>query len=386
MKRIIVFCFVVSLFSGALYFYQYQFGSDVNVIEVDLREHPRWQEADIQSTLRAFLHSCDVFSKYPPNKNVGTDTFPIQALKWQKICHTAAGVNTQSFVDIRHFFEQNFKLAYFDKHGMVEGTFTGYYLPRLKGAWHSSKVFSYPIYEKPNDLISIDLGLFDKKLAHKTFFGRIKGQHIVPYHDRAAINKGVLTGQAKPLLWVNSRMDRFFLEIQGSGYVDMEGGSRVMVGYAGQNGRPYQSIGRYLVEQGAFSKEQASMQKIREFLSEHPEAIDKTLNHNASFIFFKELDSNLAIGAQGAYLTPGYSLAVDRHYIPLGVPILLDTTYPDPTSGQDKKFNRLVVAQDTGGAIKGRVRGDVFWGDLTNAAEIAGHMNQKGRYWLLLPK
>lgn len=186
-------------------------------------------------------------------------------------------------------------------------------------------------------------------------------------------------------MWVDNRIDRFFLEIQGSGVVELGSGEKVYVGYAAANGAKYTAIGRVLAKKGVIERKDLSMQAIRSYLEQHPKEMDEVLHQNKSFVFFRILKQQGALGAQGVALTPGYSLAVDRKWIPLGMPIWLDTTHP----GVDSKthpLQRLMIAQDTGGAINGMVRGDVFWGAGSDATFIAGHMKNSGRYWLLVPK
>ena len=176
------------------------------------------------------------------------------------------------------------------------------------------------------------------------------------------------------------------MEIQGSGIIALDNGSRLAVGYIGENGAPYTAIAKVLIDQGVMTRDNASMQHIRSYLDAHPEKIDPVLNQNKSFVFFTTLRNGSALGAQGVALTPGYSMAVDHKWVPYGVPIWLDTTRPDEISDQQNLFQRLMVAQDTGGAIKGVVRGDVYWGAGERATAIAGKMKNQGHYWLLLPR
>lgn len=384
MKRIFfIFVLVLTVLISAFFYWR---TDTIKLKQAEFSNLPAWKTSKLKASFDAFERSCEVFFKQPSSKQVGTKTFPLTVKDWLPSCLAAKKLQVKDNKHLRVFFEHWFQPTFFTKNSMIEGTFTGYYLPVLKGSKTQSAEYKYPIYEKPNNLISIDLGLFSDSLEKKNIVGRIKGKKLVPYHNRSSINRGALAKSAKPLLWVNDRVDRFFLEIQGSGYVDMVDGSRLMLGYAAQNGRKYSSIGRYLISQGAFDKAHASMQSIRQYLAAHPQKIDKVLNQNDSFIFFKILDKGSAIGSQGAALTPGYSLAVDRQYIPLGVPMWLTTHYQAPNRSLKTELNRLMIAQDTGGAIKGRVRGDVFWGGLKDADYIAGHMNDSGQYWIFLPK
>ena len=258
----------------------------------------------------------------------------------------------------------------------------------MKGSFTRSEAFNIPLYELPKDLVTANLQLFSSDLkSSKPLVGRLEGSQIVPYYTRAQIRKGAIKHKAKVLVWVHNPIDRLFLEIQGSGIIELEDGKKMYIGYNGQNGRPYTSIAGVLIKKGVMTKQNASMQGIRQYLQDHPAEMDEVINHNQSFIFFRQLSLNAALGSQGVALTPGYSLAIDKQWIPLGVPLWLSTSRPDSqNAGINKPFHRLMVAQDTGGAIKGKVRGDVFWGGGNKATFIAGHMKNEGRYWLLLPR
>ena len=385
MKRLLISIILAAVIVGLMATY-WLTPAPIKPLEADYASLPGWNSAEVTQSFLAFKRSCDVFSKQPLDKNVGSKAFPLKISDWHGACLAANRLQSKDNQPLKAFFERWFHPVYFSQGKPMDGTFTGYYLPVLQGSWTKTSKYQYPIYELPPDLLSIDLSQFNDSYGHKKIIGRVQGKRIVPYYNRESINQGVLSKKMRPLLWVSSRLDRFFLEIQGSGYVDFDDGARIMLGYAGQNGRSYTSIGRYLVEKGAFDKAKASMQAIRSFLTNHPEQMNKTLNQNQSFIFFKQLKKGLAVGAQGSFLTAGYSLAVDRQHIPLGVPMWLTTYYPQSYKVSKHPFNRLMIAQDTGGAIKGRVRGDVFWGGEKNAAYVAGHMNSKGQYWILLPK
>ncbi len=212
--------------------------------------------------------------------------------------------------------------------------------------------------------------------------GKLQGNKVVPYFTRTEIENGTFRG--KPIAWAEDAVELFFLQIQGSGRIELPDGSHLRVGYADQNGHPYKSIGKILVDRGELKLEQASMQGIKAWGAANPDKLPELLNSNPSYVFFRELPNGLSgpLGALGVPLTAGRSIAVDPKYIPLGAPVFLSTTYPN--SGQP--LNRLMLAQDTGGAIRGAVRADFFWGFGNEAGELAGRMKQKGRLWVLLPK
>jgi membrane-bound lytic murein transglycosylase A len=269
-----------------------------------------------------------------------------------------------------------------------EGLFTGYYEPLLNGSRRFGRPYTVPLYRPPADLLHIDLGRFNPTLAGYAIYGRIEGGEFVPYYSRRDIDAGALAGRGLELLWVDDPIDKFFLQIQGSGQVRLDDGSLVRVGYAGQNGHPYRAIGRDLIEMEVLTPEQVTMPAIRAWLELHPNDALNIMERNRSYIFFEErpelAPDDGPLGAEGVSLTAERSLAVDPRYIPFGVPIWLDTTAPFPEGAGP--LRRLVVAQDTGSAIKGVVRGDVFWGAGERAEAIAGHMKSRGRYAILLPK
>jgi membrane-bound lytic murein transglycosylase A len=296
------------------------------------------------------------------------------------------------------------------------GLFTGYYEPLLRGSRRRGGAYQVPLYRRPGDLVAVDLGDFREALRGQRIAGRLAGARLVPYADRAAIEDGAIAGRGLELFWVDDAVDAFFLQIQGSGQIELPDGSRVRVGYDGQNGHPYFAVGRELVERGEMTIEQVSMQSIAAWLRAHPEEAPAVTARNASFVFFRELQGDGPIGSQGVALTPERSLAVDTAFLPLGAPVWLDATHPseeaappsvatvaaaepaaatasgaaDPAPAVERAeevaFRRLLVAQDTGGAIRGPVRGDVFWGAGERAATIAGRMRSEGRLWLLLPR
>ncbi len=347
---------------------------------------PGWDKADLGRSLITFQTSCRAFIKQEPEQIVGTDTIDLQAKDWHPACQAALELNPKTS-DLKNFFQKWFAPVEFYADKPANGLFTGYYMPTIKGSYTKSNEFSVPIYEVPKDLITLDLGLFIPHLKNKKVVGRLAGNKIVPYYTREQINKGAIKNKAKVLLWIHSPIDRLFLEIQGSGVIELEDGSRVFIGYNGQNGASYTAIAGVLIKQGVMTRDNASMQRIKNYLEAHPDQMDSVINQNKSFVFFRKLNLDGALGSQGVTLTPGYSLAVDRQWIPMGAPLWLSTTRPDSKNPElNKPMQRLMIAQDTGGAIKGKVRGDVFWGGGERATLIAGHMKNLGHYWMLLPR
>ncbi|HFD7638712.1 TPA: murein transglycosylase A [Legionella pneumophila] len=354
--------------------------------QVSFKHLPGWESAQLKKSLETFQTSCRAFLKQNPERVVGTEQIDLQAKDWHPACRAALKIKPVDEKSAKFFFEKWFAPVEFYDDKPVKGLFTGYYMPLIKGSYTKSKEFSVPIYELPSNLVTVDLGLFLPNLKNKKIIGRIAGNKVVPFYTREQINKGAIKNTARVLVWIHSAVDRLFLEIQGSGIIELEDGKRIFIGYDGQNGAPYTAIAGVLIKKGIMTKHNASMQRIKKYLEAHPKQMDKIINQNKSFVFFRKLSLEAALGSQGVALTPGYSLAIDKQWIPMGAPLWLNTTRPDSKNPDvNKPMQRLMIAQDTGGAIRGKVRGDVFWGGGDKATLIAGHMKNEGHYWLLLP-
>ena len=328
-----------------------------------------WEEDDILPAWDAFLRSCAVLKNKP---------------LWGETCIQAAAVRGQDGATLRRFFESRFvPHQVLNSDGSDDGLITGYYEPLLKGSRKQSKRYRYPLYSTPDELLVVDLSEIYPELKNMRLRGRLQGRKIVPYYSRADIVSNPAPLQGRELLWVDDEIDLFFLQIQGSGRVQLENGEVVRVGYSEQNGHPYKSIGKLLVERGELPLEKASMQGIRAWGQRNPHKLGELLRQNSSFVFFREVPTAVPgpLGSLGVPLTAGRSLAVDPRAVPQGAPVFLATTWPNT----DKQLYRLMVAQDTGGAIKGNVRADFFWGFGTEAAEQAGKMKQPGKMWVLMP-
>ncbi len=348
-----------------------------------------WSGDSHDQVIATLLRSCARFAKMPADIAIG----PVGGVAgdWLAPCQAAAALPAGNMELARSFFEAHFVPYLATADGRPEGLFTGYFEIELNGSWLRKGVYTTPIYERPPELVDANLGDFDKDLKGKRLSGKVVGGRFVPFDDRAAIEAGALAGRGLEMIWIDSPIDAFFLHVQGSGRVIMDDGSIVRIGFAARNGHAYRSIGKTLIDMGELSRERVSMQSIRAWLGDHPDKAAALMASNPSFIFFRVVDGALKslgreqgpIGAQGVPLTPGRSLAVDRRYLSLGIPIWLDTTDPvDPGA----PLRRLVIAQDTGSAIKGPVRGDLFWGFGADAATRAGLMKQPGHYFLLLPR
>lgn len=328
-----------------------------------------WHDDNPQLAWSAFIASCS--------------TLRNQAA-WQAVCSVAASLGEPTRDMATRFFETNFTpYQVINADGSDSGLVTGYYEPLLNGSRKKSARYRVPVYGVPEDLLVVDLGEVYPELKNMRLRGRIDGRRVVPYFNRAQIENGAAPVAGKEIAWVEDSVELFFMQIQGSGRVKIDGKETIMLGYADQNGYPYRSIGRLLVERGDLPLEKASMQGIKAWAKQNPEKLQDLLNYNASYVFFREMPRDLPgpLGALGVPLTARRSIAVDARYIPLGAPVFLATTMPN----SKQPLNRLMVAQDTGGAIRGAVRADFFWGFGDESASLAGRMRQQGRMWVLLP-
>lgn len=346
---------------------------------------PGWAGDDPGGALAAFLRSCRVLAERPADTPVrlGDRAFTIGDL--QRIC--AAVPEKGDAPAARRFFENHFQAHMLSYDGTRTGLLTGYYEPLLHGSFEQSERYSIPLYRRPPEVVTVDLGAFRPELEGRRIAGAVRDGRLHPLPTRGQIVSGAYAGRGLELLWVDDPVDAFFLQIQGSGRVRLPDGGTVRVGYAGPNGHPYTAIGRILVERGALTAEEVSMQTIRRWLAAHPEQARAVMARNASYVFFRILQGQGPIGSQGVVLTAGRSLAVDASRMPLGLPVFVAGSHPDPADPeQSRRLERLMVAQDTGGAITGALRADVFWGFGETAAAIAGHMRHDGRFWVLLPR
>ena len=336
-----------------------------SLVETTFAALPGWRTDAHGEAVPAFRRSCQAFATKPPSATLGPGASGGTVASWSGVCRALALVPAGDDRAAREFFERWFtpyRVMAVD--GDDEGLFTGYFEPTLAGARRTHGRFTVPIYRRPPDLVTVEPGAF----------------RVAP---RAEIEAGALVRRGLELVWVDDAVDAFFLHIQGSGRIILRDGSVLRVGFAGSNGHPYTAIGAVLVAEGAIARERVSMPSIRAWLKAHPRAARGVMARNARYVFFRELTGAAPLGAQGVALTAGRSIAVDRRFLLLGAPLWLDAT---DALARTPPLQRLMVAQDTGVAIRGAVRGDVFWGHGARAARRAGLMNQRGRYFLLLPK
>ncbi len=329
-----------------------------------------FSEDDISAAWPAWLQSCSTLK----NKS-----------QWQVACSAAVKLDKPNKLAVQAYFAQYFNVyAANNADGSSTGLITGYYEPLLKGSRSKSSQFPYPLYKQPADLVTVELGDVYPELKNKRVRGKLAGNKLVPYMTRAEIEAVPSPLAGNELVWINDIIDVFFLQVQGSGLVKLDNGGELHIGYADQNGQAYNSIGRVLIERGELTKDQAGMQGIKDWARNNLAKLRDLLNSNPSYVFFRELPTGLSgpLGALGVPITAERSVAIDPKYVPLGAPVFLSTTQPNSPS----PLKRLMLAQDTGGAIKGGVRADCFWGAGDNAGKQAGAMKQQGKIWVLLPK
>ncbi|WP_242508567.1 murein transglycosylase A [Rhodocyclus purpureus] len=334
---------------------------------------PGWADEDIGAAWPGFLASCRALAARPQ--------WPL----WRPACDEAKTLDPRDRAALRAFFESRFApYLLTNPDGGTNALVTGYYEPLLRGARQPGRRHPYPLLAPPDDLLTIDLGDVVPEVKGLRLRGRLVGKRVVPYYSRAEIVSREQEYRERALFWVDDPIELFFLQIQGSGRIRLPDGGMVRVGYADQNGHPYQSIGRVLIERGHLSADQASMQGIQAWARSNPDKLNELLNSNPSYVFFRELNTSVREGPPGALgvpLVPGRSIAVDPRFTPLGAPVFLATTQPNSS----EPLKRLVLAQDTGGAIRGPARADFFWGFGAEAGAQAGRMKQGGQMWVLLP-
>ena len=376
---------VPALLIGLLFVKPTKIGLDFELVA--FTDLPGWGDGQVITALPALRQSCEKLKTLPEQRRLPGAAIGGTAGDWSDGCAAILAATTKQALSIA--LTNNFSPLRVSLGGSDAGVFTGYYETLLHGSRTQSEQYGVPLYMRPPELVMVDLGSFRSDLTGRRIAGRVEGGRLLPYPDRRKIDNGHLDGRDLELLWVDSAVDAFFLHIQGSGRVRMPDGSLLRVGYAAQNGHIYSAIGRFLISEGEIARENMSMQSIRGWLKNNPDKVTDMLHRNSSYIFFRELgDGDGPIGSANVPLTAGHSLAVDRKHLPLHAPVWLASSHPDPKSraAPSVPFNRLMVAQDTGGAITGEIRGDVFWGFGDEAEEIAGRMANGGSYWLILPK
>jgi membrane-bound lytic murein transglycosylase A len=342
---------------------------------------PGWSQDRAAQVLPALLKSCDRIVKLPIDRSIGFDGLGGTAADWYSPCSAAAKVAPGDDQAARAYFEAWFAPFRIANNHQPDGLFTGYFEPEIRGSRKRQGRFTLPVWGKPTDVVTVDLGRFKPELAGEQLVGRLNGARLEPYPNRAEIEAGAMEGKAPVVLWTDDAVDLAIMHIQGSGRVRLDDGAVVRLGVAGNNGHKFVGIGKLLKDMGKLDGD-TSMPAIRAWAKAHPDEGRQLLAKNPRYIFYGvNAGPDGPLGTEGVALTPERSLAVDAKFIPLGVPVWLDTVDP---AGQP--LRRVMMAQDTGSAIKGPVRGDVFWGSGEAAFEQAGRMKSRGQLTLLLPR
>jgi len=345
--------------------------SGLQLDPVTFDDLPNWNQDRQFEALSAFRRSCRKLAALPAETPVGPDGFAGHAWEWLVACRSAGGVGEGEDDGARLFFQRSFRpYRLSDAKNGDEGFLTGYYLPRVRGSRDHRPGYDVPLYRRPADLVTGDDG----------HLGRITDGGMQPYYTRAEIDAGALAGKGLELVWLASPIDAFFVSVQGSAEIALSEGGKMRLGVASSNGWAYTAVGRVLVERGEMPLKDVSMKTVTDWMLAHHDQAQALMEKNQRYIFFQEVADEGPVGAEGVVLTAGRSLAIDPKYLPYGAPVFLDSY---DTKGAP--WRRLMLAQDTGAAIKGPLRGDIYWGDGDVAEETAGQMKSPGRFYLLLP-
>jgi membrane-bound lytic murein transglycosylase A len=345
-----------------------------------------WSEDDHLQAYRAFRLSCRPISaqRTPPAdpKALG--------ISLRDPCRAAKASNISDGARARAFFEEHFLALRISRLGEDEGFVTGYYEPVIDGSRTQTDVYTVPVYRRPSNLFVRGVKQSASGLPNKgQVFRKIGRRKLVPYYDRAEIEDGAIAGRGLEICWLKDQTDLLFTQIQGSARVRLEDGSTLRINYDAHNGYPYTPVGRILIDRGIIPKEQMSMQKIREWMDQNPDGAKELRRQNRSYVFFREVqlsDKDEAVGAQGVPLTPGRSIAVDKALHVYGTPFFIEGELPIESEQSKTPFRRLMVAQDTGSAIVGPARADLYFGAGADAGRVSGRLRHNVRFVILVPK
>ena len=362
---------VMKLFYRSILFILFLLASCVSTVKTDqlilepasFSEITGWNTDNINEAFPALERSCKKILLLPDDRNMGGSAQFGKAVDWKPVCKALPHYDSSDYRQLKAFFEANFVPYRVKNNNNTKGLFTGYYETALRGSLTRHDQYQFPLYRLPPDVKS-----------------------GTSYFSRKEIENGALDGKNLELVYVDDPVQLFFLHIQGSGRVQLDTGQSMGVGYAGKNNREYISLGKVMIEKGYIPREKMSATAIKSWLYSHPDEANALMDMNPSYVFFRELQEKNPVGAQGVELTPNRSLAVDKAHLPYGALVWLQTHIPAQYSKSGVQWNRLMVAQDTGGAIKGPVRGDIFFGYGDEAEFLASHMQNFGEYFVLLPR
>ena len=347
---------------------------------------PGWKEDDHLAAFQAFRASCRPIAAQnaprPDPKALG--------MSLRDPCRAARALDISDGARARGFFEENFTPLKISRLGEDEGFVTGYYEPVIEGSRTQNEVYTVPVYRRPSNLFVRGYNQASPDLPNRgPVYRKIGRRKLVPYYDRAEIEDGAIEGRGLEICFLRSQTDLLFAQIQGSARVELDDGSTLRINYDSYNGYPYTAVGRVLIDRGIIPREQMSMQKIRDWMDANPDAANDVRRQNRSYIFFREVplsDKDEAVGAQGIPLTPGRSIAVDKSLHVYGTPFFIEGELPIESEKAKTPFRRLMIAQDTGSAIKGPARADLYFGSGADAGKVAGRLKQNVRFVMLVPK
>ena len=365
-----------------------------SLAKVSVSKYPEFKDfGDPDDLLACIDGSLAYLSRIPGNRefHFSEDIYTAEHLINSLQIFRSQVVKKPSPEELNRFIREHYLLyRSVGRKGKGKMLFTGYYEPALTGSLIESQAYPYPVYANPDDLTVIDLALFGDEFKNRKIVGRYTGNTVVPYYERSEIDHtGILDGHSDILAWVSDPIDLFFLHIQGSGKILLDSGKHINVHYHSANGHPYRSIGKLLIDEGKIDREEMSMQKIRSYLHEHPEEVERVLNYNPSYVFFK-LEKDGPIGYIQVKLTPQRSIALDRRIFPPAALAYMESQKPELDRYGEifewHDFSAFVLNQDTGGAIRGPGRADLFWGSGLYAEVAAGHMQHPGTLYFMVLK
>ena len=355
-------------------------------IPLSFADIPGWTEDDHLAAYKAFRTSCRPIAAQPSQpseeKALGSSL--------RDPCRLARETEISDAATARVFFERHFVPLQISRLGEGDGFVTGYYEPILDGSRTQTDVYNVPVYRRPSNLFVRGYAQDAPNLPNKgPVYRKIGRRKLVPYYDRAQIEDGAIAGRGLEIAWLKSQTDLLFAQIQGSARIHLEDGSTVRINYDAHNGYPYTAVGRVLIERGIIPKDQMSMQKIREWMEQNPDAANDVRRQNRSYVFFREVqlsDRDEPVGAQGVPLTPGRSIAVDNSLHVYGTPFFIQGELPIETAQSKTPFHRLMIAQDTGSAIVGPARADLYFGAGADAGKVSGRLKHPMHFVMLVPK
>jgi len=345
-----------------------------------------WDDDDHLAAFKTFRASCKAISAQP---RTATDPRAL-GVSLREPCRAAKTADISDSAGAGAFFQEYFRPLQISRLGEDAGFVTGYYEPVLDGSRTQTDVYNVPVYRRPSNLFVRGYTQDSPELPNKgEVYRKIGRRKLVPYYDRAQIEDGAIAGRGLEICWLKSQTDLLFAQIQGSARIRLQDGSTIRINYAAHNGYPYTPVGRILIDRGIIPKDQMSMQKIREWMDQNPDAANDVRRQNRSYIFFREVplsDKDEAVGAQGVPLTPGRSIAVDKSLHVYGTPFFIEGKLPIESEQSKTPFHRLMIAQDTGSAITGPARADLYFGAGADAGRVSGRLKNNANFIMLVPK